>query len=132
MINRDQKAVEMIERLFPDAGVKGMEFLEKLDPTYRQWWERTVFGGLYSREVLDQKTRELCALSALVMAGRLPQVRAHILAAHYAGATRAEIQEVIFQIFIFGGAPAVLGPLETMVEVFEELDEAESKKSSDV
>jgi alkylhydroperoxidase/carboxymuconolactone decarboxylase family protein YurZ len=54
------------------------------------------------------------------------------LAAHYAGATRAEIQEVIFQIFIFGGAPAVLGPLETMVEVFEELDEAERKKPSDV
>ena len=82
MINRDPKAVQMIERLFPDVGVKGMEFLETLDPTYRQWWERTVFGGLYSREVLDQKTRELCALSALVMAGKLPQVRAHILAAH--------------------------------------------------
>jgi len=26
----------------------------------------------------------------------------------------------------------VLGPLETMVEVFQELDEAEGKKSSDV
>ena len=44
MIKRDPKAVEMIERLFPDAGVKGMEFLETLDPTYRQWWERTVLA----------------------------------------------------------------------------------------
>lgn len=125
MENRNPDAVRMIERMFPEVGVKGMEFLEKLDPSYRRWWENTVFGGLYSREVLDQKTRELCALSALVMTGKLAQIRAHILASHYAGATRDEIQEVIFQTFIFGGAPVVLGALETMVEVYRELEQGE-------
>lgn len=127
MKDRDPKAVQMINRLFPDAATKGMEFLEQLDPSYRQWWERTVFGGLYSREVLDQKTRELCALSALVMTGKLPQIRAHITAAHLAGATREEIQEVIFQNFIFGGAPVVLGALESMVEVFHEIESLNDK-----
>lgn len=124
MENRNPKAVKMIQHMFPDVGVKGMEFLEKLDPTYRRWWEDTVFGGLYSREVLDQKTRELCALSALVMTGKLEQVRAHILASHHAGATRDEIQEVIFQNFIFGGAPVVLGALETMLLVYAELEQS--------
>ena len=128
MKDRDPRAVRMIEKLFPEVGAKGMEYLEKLDPTYRQWWERTVFGGLYSRDVLDQKTRELCALSALVMTGKLPQVRAHILASHYAGATRAEIQEVIFQTFIFGGAPVVLGALETMVDVYQEMESSEGRE----
>ncbi len=127
MRDRDPKAVRMIETLFPEAGSKGMEFLETLDPSYRKWWERTVFGGLYSRDVLDQKTRELCALSALVMTGKLPQIRAHILASHYAGATRAEIQEVIFQTFIFGGAPVVLGALETMIDVYQEMEGRQDK-----
>lgn len=125
MEDRDPAAWEMIEALFPDAGAEGMAFLERLDPSYRQWWERTVFGGLYPRQVLDQKTRELCALSALVMTGRLPQVRAHVIAAHRAGASRAEIQEVIFQNFIFGGAPVVLGALEVMVDVLGEPKPAE-------
>jgi AhpD family alkylhydroperoxidase len=125
MEDRDPAAWEMIEALFPDAGAEGMAFLERLDPSYRQWWERTVFGGLYPRQVLDQKIRELCALSALVMTGRLPQVRAHVIAAHRAGASRAEIQEVIFQNFIFGGAPVVLGALEVMVDVLGEPEPAE-------
>ena len=119
MDDRDARAVAMIEALFPVAGKEGMAFLERLDPTYRQWWERTVFGGLYSREVLDQKTREPRAL-ALVMTGRLGQIRAHIVAADLAGASRAEIQEVIFQDFIFGGAPVVLAALEVMVDALGE------------
>ncbi len=38
MKDRDPKAVTMIETLFPEAGSKGMEFLEALDPSYRNWW----------------------------------------------------------------------------------------------
>ena len=36
MRDRDPRAVRMIEMLFPEVAVKGMEFLEKLDPGYRQ------------------------------------------------------------------------------------------------
>ncbi len=114
MENRNPDAVRMIERMFPEVGVKGMEFLEQLDPSYRRWWENTVFGGLYSREVLDQKTRELCALSALVMTGKLAQIRAHVLALCRRDSDPGS--------FIFGGAPVVLGALETMVEVYRELE----------
>jgi AhpD family alkylhydroperoxidase len=120
----DDGTTQDIDRVIADLfpGVEAsFDFLRGLDPEFSRIWKRTIFG-LYARAVLDQKTRELCAISALAMTGQRERIRTHVVAAHLAGATRAEIQEVIFQTFVFGGAPVVLGPLEVMVEVFAQID----------
>jgi 4-carboxymuconolactone decarboxylase len=84
------------------------ERLNKLDAEFSMIFQRCVHGGLYDRDVIDHKTRELCAISALCVTSMFNQMRAHFSAAASYGATDKEIFEVIVQMFTYVGAPAVL------------------------
>lgn len=88
------------ERLF--------ERIHKLDPEFSMLFQRFVHGGLYDREVIPHKVRELCAICALLVSGRFDQMRSHFTAARSYGAEDKEILEVIIQMFVYMGAPAVL------------------------
>jgi 4-carboxymuconolactone decarboxylase len=118
---QNRRAEEIVDQLFPH-GAGRLAQLERLDPAFARYLEDVVYGGLYARDVLDQRTRELCALAALTVVGRPAQIRVHILAALRAGATRAEIQEVIFQVTTYAGLPASLGGLEVMEQLWRDLD----------
>jgi 4-carboxymuconolactone decarboxylase len=80
-------------------------------------------GVLYSREVISQKQRELCAVAALTALHRPNEVRAHIHAALNVGATRREVAEVIFQMATYGGMPVVVDALEVYARVLAERGE---------
>ena len=82
--------------------------LNELDPDYSMLFQRFVHGGLYDRDVIPHKTRELCAIAALCVTGRFNQLRGHFKAAKSYGAEDKEILEVIFQMTTYIGAPAVL------------------------
>ena len=122
-MEHNPKALAMADRLFPATGRKRLKMLAEMDPEFCRLFEDFVYGGLYSREVLDQRSRELCAVAALTVSNRLPQLATHVRAALLAGATREEVQEVILQMSVYGGVPVMLVALETMRKVFAELDE---------
>src|SRR5438132_11427373 len=82
-------------------------------------------GKLYSREVISQKQRELCAVASLTVLNRRNEVRAHIHAALNVGASRREVTEVIFQQVTYGGMPVVVEALEVFKEVLQERGEWE-------
>lgn len=63
--DHNPKALEMADRLFPTVGRKRLQMLAEMDPEFCRLFEDFVYAGLYQREVLDQKTRELCAVAAL-------------------------------------------------------------------
>lgn len=92
------------------AAQYGEEYAKRLfdrvaehDEEYSLEFQKFVFGFLYDRKVLDQKTRELCALAALMMAGLPGQLRVHFTGCKSYGATDAEIREVILQTVVYGG-----------------------------
>src|SRR5206468_12660072 len=87
--------------------------------------ELSIFftGVIYSREVISQKQRELCAVAALTALHRPNEVRAHIHAALNVGATRQEVAEVIFQMVTYGGMPVVVDALEVYGHVLAERGE---------
>ena len=81
------------------------------------------FGELYPRDVLDDKTRELCAVTALTVLGHaLPELRVHVKAALNCGASREEIVEVVTQMIAYCGFPAATNALLTVKESFEQID----------
>jgi 4-carboxymuconolactone decarboxylase len=120
--DHNPKALDMADRLFPTVGRKRLQMLEDLDPEFCRLFEDFVYAGLYQREVLDQRTRGLCAVAALTALSRLPQLATHIRASLLAGASREEVQEVIFQASVYAGMPATLVALEQMQRVYAELD----------
>ncbi len=86
------------------------------------------FGELYPRDLLDDKTRELCAVTALTVLGHaLPELRVHVKAALNCGASREEIVEVVTQMIAYCGFPAATNALLTVKESFEQID-AETMK----
>lgn len=92
------------------------EFTERVARDMAEWGGREFmelfmnfsYGGLYDRNVLPQKTRELCAVAACVMANAQPQLRTHIQASWNCGATKREIMEVILQMATYTGMPYML------------------------
>jgi 4-carboxymuconolactone decarboxylase len=120
------KARAIVEQMFARQGPRRLAQLERLDPGLRAVVEDVIYGGFYARDILDQRTRELCAVAALTVLGRNAQLRTHMLAALGAGATRAEIQEAIVQMAVYAGMPAALGGLDLMEQLWQELDAAEA------
>jgi 4-carboxymuconolactone decarboxylase len=81
------------------------------------------FGELYTRDVIDLKTRELCTVAALTVQGfSLVELKLHVKAALRCGASRAEVTEIITQMIAYCGFPAATNALMTMKEAFDEVD----------
>ena len=87
--------------------------------------ELSIFftGVMYSREVISQKQRELCAVASLTVLHRPKELHIHIQAALNVGATRQEVTEVIFQQVTYGGMPVVVDALDVFKKVLEERGE---------
>ena len=100
-----------------------IEKIKALAPEFA-WVNVTFpFGELYTRDVLDLKTRELCTVAALTVQGfSLPELKLHIDAALRTGASREEVIEVITQMIAYVGFPAATNALMTAQAVFQDHD----------
>ncbi|MGJ8625499.1 MAG: carboxymuconolactone decarboxylase family protein [Sulfitobacter sp.] len=81
-----------------------------------------AYGRHYTREGLDNRTRQLCTVAALTAMGgqTTPQLKVNIEHALVAGATQREITEVIWQMSVYGGMPAAINGLNAAKEIFED------------
>jgi alkylhydroperoxidase/carboxymuconolactone decarboxylase family protein YurZ len=101
----------------------GFETWKRFDRTLARELSMFFTGKLYSREVLSQKQRELCAVASLTALHRPRELHAHIHAALNVGATRQEVAETIFQQVTYGGMPVVVEALDVYARVLEERGE---------
>jgi 4-carboxymuconolactone decarboxylase len=99
--------------------------MDKLFPTMPASVMEMWFGKTFNRDGLDAKTRLLVTLAALTVQGAVaePQVKLTVRHALEAGATEREIAEVIWQMSMFGGLPAMQKALELAQSVFAEMKE---------
>src|SRR5436305_12939349 len=86
-------------------GVKsesGFEHWKRFDKALARDLSLFFTGVLYSREVISQKQRELCAVASLTVLHRPTELHIHIHAALNGAATRRESAEVIVQQRTYG------------------------------
>ena len=97
--------------------------IDKLFPTLPADMLEMWFGKTFNRDGLDARTRLLVTLAALTVLGAHaePQMRLTIRHALQAGATKREVAEVIYQMSMFGGVPAMTKALEIARSVFEDV-----------
>ena len=105
------------------AGGTGFETWKRFDKGLARQLSMFFTGTLYSREVISQKQRELCAVASLTVLHRPHELRIHVHAALNVGATRREVAEVIFQQVAYGGMPVVVDALQVYAGVLEERGE---------
>jgi 4-carboxymuconolactone decarboxylase len=104
-------------------GGVGFDTWKKLDKELARELSMFFTGTLYSREVISQAQRELCAVASLTVLHRTNELRAHIHAALNVGATRQQVAEVIFQQVTYGGMPVVVEALDVYAKVLAERGE---------
>lgn len=97
------------------------EGFDKLFPTMPKDWMEAVFGNAFNPEGLDARTRLMVTLGGLVATGATagPQIAITVRHLIEVGATEKEIAEVIYQMSMLGGLPAMNRALEIAKEVFD-------------
>lgn len=122
MVEQGQQMVRAFNPALENMQVKGFN---SLMPTMTKDMMEMWFGRTFNKDGLDAKTRLLVTLAALTVLGAQaePQMRLTIRHALEAGATKREIAEVISQMSMFGGLPAMTKALEIAQSVFGENEE---------
>lgn len=95
-------------------------WLDTIDPEFCDLWVKFCYGAMYSRGVVDDKTRLLCMIGDCLAVGEETQARGHMRGALRKGAHPREIMEVCFQTAVNFGMPPMLKALEVFVELMAE------------
>ncbi|MBL4927257.1 carboxymuconolactone decarboxylase family protein [Fuscibacter oryzae] len=119
---------DMARSFAPSFETGAMGGFEKFWPTMSKDMMEMWFGRTFNRDGLDAKTRLLVTIAALTVLGAQaePQLKLTIRHAMEAGATKREIAEVIWQMSMFGGLPAMQKALEIAQSVFDDTKESDA------
>jgi 4-carboxymuconolactone decarboxylase len=122
--NMMEQGQEMARTFNPALETFKMPGMEAMFPTMSKDMLEMWFGKTFNREGLDARTRLLVTIAALTVLGAQaePQLTLAIRHALEAGATKREVAEVIYQMSMFGGMPAMTKALEIAQKVFDEAE----------
>lgn len=120
---RYKKGMEIMRRqLGPEADAYAAN-IKRISEIFGRVNVEFPFGDLYSRNILDPKTREMITIAALTVQGYSQlELKVHIKGALHNGVTREEVLEIITQMLAYCGFPAATNALLTAQELFDEID----------
>ncbi|MBC7119116.1 MAG: carboxymuconolactone decarboxylase family protein [Methanobacteriaceae archaeon] len=119
-MERYERGLRILDRIHRDSYEKLKKELESIAPDFARIIAEFPYGEIYSRGVLDFKTRELITIAALTTLGcATSQLKSHIRGAVNAGCTKEEIIETIIQMSVYAGFPAAINALIAAGEVLE-------------
>ena len=123
-----ESSQEMVRAFNPALETMQVKGFDKMFPTMSKDMLEMWFGKTFNREGLDAKTRLLVTVAALTVLGAQAEAQLKLTIRHAleAGATKREIAEVIWQMSMFGGLPAMQKALETAQSVFAEVEEKDA------
>lgn len=107
-------------RLQPSHHHKSVEQLERVDQHFLKLWLDYIYAGVYTRGILDDRTRILCVIGELFVMGEFVQAENHIRNALLHGATPREVLEVILQSTIYVGMPCFVRVVALLQRILEE------------
>jgi len=106
--------------LRPRHHLNVLSWLDGLDSDFAGLWVKFVYGAMYSRGILDDKTRLLCIIADCLAVREETQARGHMRGAIRNGADPREIMEICFLTAVNFGMPSMLKALEVFVEIMTE------------
>ncbi|HXD67241.1 MAG TPA: 4-carboxymuconolactone decarboxylase [Solirubrobacteraceae bacterium] len=90
---------------------------------FQEFITRYAWGGVWTREGLDRRTRSVITLSVLTALGRENEIAMHVRGALRNGLTPAEIVEILIHTAIYAGVPVA----NSAVAIANEVIAAESE-----
>jgi 4-carboxymuconolactone decarboxylase len=99
--------MEVRRAVLGDAHVdRAIERTTEFTAPFQDFITRYAWGGVWTRDGLDRRTRSVITLSVLTSLGRENEIAMHVRAALRNGLTPAEIGEIFIHTAIYAGVPA--------------------------
>ena len=122
MMEQGQK---MAAEINPSMATFSPAGFDKMFPSMTKEYMDMIWGNAFNKDGLDAKTRLLVVLAGLTAQGVQAEAPFKMTVRHAleAAATQKEIAEVIYQMSMLGGLPAMSKALDFANEVFAEQQE---------
>ena len=104
----------------PRHHINILDWIDKMDSEFAGLWVKFCYGDMYTRGVVDNKTRLLCMVGDCLAVGEATNSRGHMRGAMRQGASPREVMEVIFQTSANFGMPPAWHALENFIEIMAE------------
>lgn len=118
-----------LQEIDGEAGENVVNSLESISPDLARFIIEYSFGDVYSLNALDNKSKEIAAVSSLIAQGAIPQLKVHLNGALNTGCSITEVKEVILQMSVYTGFPRSINAMNAFREV---LNERKDKGINDV
>jgi 4-carboxymuconolactone decarboxylase len=90
-----------------------------LNKEFQELITRYVWGEIWTREGLDERTRRVLVIGTMIAIGRWEEFQMHVRAAVVeAGFTENDVKEIILQQAVYCGVPAAHHALGLAADVF--------------
>ena len=116
-----KRAIDNYRQMGLERRIEYIDFVYALDPDWAELLGLYVRGGLYTRAVVPQSTREICACAALAALDKQALLETHLRSGVEFGASKEHLLEAVFQSVTYGGFPSVIASFRTYAEVFPEM-----------
>ena len=112
--------MEVRRAVLGDAHVdRAIERTTEFTAPFQDFITRYAWGGVWTRDGLDRRTRSVITLSVLTSLGRENEIAMHVRAALRNGLTPAEIGEIFIHTAIYAGVPAANSAFAIAQEVID-------------
>ena len=120
---RYDRGLERLRELTGDRGDKVMAGIDEVSPDLARYVVEFGYGDIYSRPGLDDRARQLAAISALAaMGGAEPQLEYHLGIALDVGVEPDRIVETVVFLSPFIGFARTLNAVRSIKRVFAARD----------
>jgi 4-carboxymuconolactone decarboxylase len=116
----DKDGLEARRAVLGDEHVdRAIERTTDFTAPFQEFITRYAWGGVWTRDGLDRRTRSVITLSVLTALGRENEIAMHVRAALRNGLTPEEIGEVFIHTAIYAGVPAANSAFAIAQKVIE-------------
>jgi 4-carboxymuconolactone decarboxylase len=98
----------------------GINTYDRLDPHFLHLWYDFIYGEMYPRSIIDDRTRLLMMVGICLALNEPVQLKNHIRGAMLLGATPREVLEVIVHSTAYCGMPTTVQTVRVLEQVARE------------
>lgn len=112
-----------LQEIDGEASEKVIDGLKDISPELGNFIIEYSFGDVYSLNKLDNKSKEIAAVSSLIAQSAIPQLKVHLNGALNSGCSISEVKEVILQMSVYTGFPKCINAMNALKEILSEREE---------
>ncbi len=118
-----EKGMAIRRKVLGDAYVdRAMAGVDEFTEDFQRIVTTYCWGEVWGREGLDRKTRSIINIAMIASLGRNHELAAHVRGAINNGLTKDEIKEVLLQVGIYCGVPAMVDSFRVARQVLDDIE----------